>query len=301
MQALITTPQTPTGLRLDEIPDPTPGTDEVLVEIELFTVVADHFAHAATLPVGSVPGFDAVGTVVRGTGDGSGPAVGTRVATLLIGNAWAGLRAVPTGELATVPGNVDPGQAGVMLIPGVSALRAIRRLGALTGKRLLITGAAGAVGHFAIQLGRLAGAEVIASVRDLGARDRLRALGAAEVVTRLSDLSAPPHDVIDSVGGPLLAEAFDLLAEGGVIQQVGAGSGQPTTFAPYQLIGRRRRIESFYAGDGFGPDLAYLLGLMATGRLTPLDGERADWHDIEAVAQRLNAADTPRRMVVATR
>lgn len=302
MQALITDPQTPTGVRLDEVPDPRPKADEVLVEIELFTVIADHFPYAATLPVGSVAGFDAVGLVVRGTDGGSGPTVGTRVATLLTGNAWARLRAVPTGELAIVPDEVDPGQASAMLVPGLTALRVIRRLGTLTGNRLLVTGAGGAVGHFAVQLGRLAGAEVIASVRDLDDQDRVRALGATEVVTRLSDLSAPPQHVIDTVGGPLLAEAFDLLAEGGVIQHVGASSGQPTTFAPYQLVGRRRRIESFYAGDdGFGPDLAYLLDLMATGRLLPLDRERVAWHDIGAIAQRLKAPDTPRRMVVTTR
>ncbi|GAA4630550.1 hypothetical protein GCM10023196_056340 [Actinoallomurus vinaceus] len=88
-----------------------------------------------------------------------------------------------------MPEQVDSGQAATLLVPGVSALRAVRRLGALTGRRLLITGAAGAVGHFAVQLGRLAGAQVIAAVRDPGSRDRLVALGADEVVTGLGVLA----------------------------------------------------------------------------------------------------------------
>ncbi|MEU4329004.1 zinc-binding dehydrogenase [Nonomuraea dietziae] len=171
-------------------------------------------------------------------------------------------------ELAIVPERVDPGHAVTLLVSGVSALRAVRRLGALTGRRLLITGATGAVGHFAIQLGRLAGAQVIAAVRDHGTRDRLLASGADEVVIGLGEVSAPVHGVIDSVGGPLPAQAFDLLAEDGLIQQVGARSGQPTTFAPYQMVGRRRAIEGFWAGDRFEPDLAYLLDLMAAGRIT---------------------------------
>jgi NADPH:quinone reductase-like Zn-dependent oxidoreductase len=300
MQALLSDPDTSAGVRFGQAPEPVPLAGEVLIEVERFTLLARNLEHAATLPPGSIPGFDAVGVVRRAAEDGTGPAPGTRVATLMTGNAWAQLRAVPTHELAIVPEKVDSGQAATLLVPGVSALRAVRRLGALTGRRLLVTGAAGAVGHFAIQLGRLAGAQVIAAVRDPGSRDRLLALGADEVVTGLGEVSSSVHGVIDSVGGPLLAQAFDLLAEGGVIQQVGASSGQPTTFAPYQMVGRRRAIEGFLAGDRFGSDLAYLLDLLADGRLVPLDDEHAEWGDTDALAQRLRAVDAPRRIVVAT-
>ncbi|GAA3586468.1 zinc-binding dehydrogenase [Nonomuraea rosea] len=301
MQALISDPDTPAGVRLGQVPEPVPQASEVVIEVEWFTLLARNLDHAATLPAGSIPGFDAVGVVRRAAEDGTGPAPGTRVATLTTANAWAQLRAVPTHELAIVPERVDPGQAATLLVPGASALRAVRRLGALTGRRLLVTGAGGAVGHFAVQLGRLAGAHVIAAVRNSGSRDRLTALGAEEVVTGLDQVSAPVHGVIDSVGGPLLAQAFELLAEGGLIQQVGASSGQPTTFAPYQMVGRRRAIEGFWAGDRFGTDLAYLLDLLADGTLLPLDSEHATWGDIDALAQQLRAADAPRRMAVAVR
>ncbi|WP_406316450.1 zinc-binding dehydrogenase [Streptosporangium sp. NBC_01639] len=299
MQALISDPDTPAGVRLGQVPQPVPQAAEAVIEVEWFTLLARNLDHAATLPPGSIPGFDAVGTVRRAAEDGTGPAPGTRVATLMTGNAWAQLRAVSTSELAIVPEQVDSGQATTLLVPGVSALRAVRRLGALAGRRLLVTGAAGAVGHFAVQLGRLAGAYVIAAVRDPGSRDRLVGLGADEVVTELGQVSAPVHGVIESVGGPLLAQAFDLLAEDGLIQQVGASSGQPTTFAPYQMVGRRRAIEGFWAGDRFGPDLSYLLDLLAEGKLVPLNDERATWDDIDALSQRLRAADAPRRLVVA--
>lgn len=179
------------------------------------------------------------------------------MAALVVGNAWAALRAVPTSELAVVPQGVDPGLASALVMPGLSALRVIRRLGALLGRRLLVTEATGAVGHFAIQLGKLAGAEVIASVWDLASEGRLRDLGATAVVAGLSDIAAPVYGVIDTVEGPQLAEAFNLLEDGGVIQSVGSSSGQSTTFAPYQMIGpHRRRIEGFWAGNRFGSDLA---------------------------------------------
>lgn len=302
MQAIRVDPAAPSGVSLGDAPDPAPRPDEALVAVELFTIVARNFDHAARLPVGSVPGFDTVGVIVRAADDGSGPPVGTRVASAVTGNAWAALRAVPTSELAVVPTGVDPGLASALVVPGVSALRAIRRLGALLGRQLLVTGATGAVGHFAIQLGKLAGAEVIASVRDLGSESRLRDLGATAVVAGLGGIAVPVYGVIDTVGGPQLAEAFNLLEDGGVIQSVGSSSGQPTTFAPYQMIGpHRRRIEGFWAGNRFGADLAALLDLAAAGRLTLLDGERADWYDIESIARRLRAAGPPRRMIVAPR
>jgi NADPH2:quinone reductase len=299
MQALLSTPGIPAGVRFGQVAEPVPRAADAVIEVEWFTLLARTLDHAAALPAGSIPGFDAVGVVRRAAEDGTGPVPGTRVATLMTGNAWAQMRAVPTSELAIVPHRVDSGQAATLLVPGVSALRAIRRLGALTGRRVLVTGAAGAVGHFAIQLGRLAGAHLIAAVRHPASRDGLLALGADEVVTGLDQVSAPVHGVIDSVGGPLLAQAFDLLADGGLIQQVGASSGQPTTFTPYQMVGRRRAIEGFWAGDQFGRDLAYLLDLLAQGKLDPLDDERAEWGDIEALTLRLRAADAPRRMVVA--
>ncbi|WP_328398118.1 hypothetical protein [Nocardia sp. NBC_00416] len=103
MQALLASPHASAGVTFGDVPDPRPKPDQVLIEVELFPIVARALDHAATLPAGSVPGSDAVGTVVHPAADGSGPAVGTRVATLGTSAAWARLRAVPTDELAVVP------------------------------------------------------------------------------------------------------------------------------------------------------------------------------------------------------
>ncbi|HET6259246.1 MAG TPA: hypothetical protein VFE39_11400 [Pseudonocardia sp.] len=63
-----------------------------------------------------------------------------------------------------VPDEVDLGAAAAVPVAGVTALRALRRLGFLTGRRVLITGASGGVGGYAVQLAASAGAHVIASV-----------------------------------------------------------------------------------------------------------------------------------------
>jgi NADPH:quinone reductase len=301
VQAIVVDTGAPHGLSLGEVPDPVPQPDEVLLGVEHVTMVARNVAHAATLPVGTVPGFDAVGTVLRAADDGSGPPVGARVVSLRTLGAWAQLRAVSAVDLAVVPAGVEAAVAGTLATPGVSALRALRASGTILGRRILVTGAAGAVGLFAVQLACMGGATVIASVRNPCAADRLRELGAHEVAVGLDGVSAPVDVVLDTVGGPQLAEAFALLRDGGLVQAIGASSDQPTTFAPYALIGpQHRRVEGFWAGDRCGADLAELLALAAEGVLALLEGERRDWHDIDAIVGRLHGPDAPARLIVAT-
>lgn len=298
MQALLVDHDTPSQVTLGEAPEPVPGRGEVLMDVECFSIIERNLRHAAITPSGCIPGYDAVGTLVRTADDGSAPPPGTRVVTLGQGGAWAQRRAVPVAELAVVPPEVDPGLAAVLAVPGVSALRATRRLGSVLGRRVLVTGATGAVGHFAVQLARRAGAHVIASARTRDRAGHLRDLGADEVVTDLAEITSPVTGVIESVGGPLLGQAYDLLEEGGSVQSVGSGSGEPSTLRTYQLIGPHRRIEGFHAGDRFGADLAWLLGEAAAGRLALLDGERDDWTRVDDVAARLVASTHPSRAVL---
>jgi NADPH2:quinone reductase len=302
VQAIVVDTEAPHGLSLTEVPDPVPQPDEALLSIEHLTMVARNVAYAATLPVGTVPGFDAVGTVLRPAGDGSGPPVGARVVSVRAFGAWAQLRAVSAVDLAVVPAGVEAAVAGALATPGVSALRALRASGTILGRRVLVTGAAGAVGLFAVQLARMGGATVIAAVRNSCAADRLRELGAHEEVVGLDGVSAPVDVVLDTVGGPQLAEAFALLRGGGVVQAMGSSSDQPTTFAPYALIyPQHRRVEGFWAGNRFGADVAELLTLAAAGDLALLDGERHGWDDIDAIVSRLQEPDAPARLIVATR
>ena len=106
-----------------------------------------------------------------------------------------------TADLGVVPDGVDLVVAAALPAAGVTALRVVRRLGSLLGRRVLVTGASGGVGRYAVQLAALAGAHVVAQVGSVERGAGLPELGAAEVVTDLAGV-APVDGVVDNVGGP---------------------------------------------------------------------------------------------------
>ena len=207
MRALVHDPDTPYGLRLGEAPDPEPGPSDAIVHVAATSL---NFGEVAFLrervAPGAVAGWDASGTVVAAAADGSGPPAGARVATFGSSGAWAQQRAASTGELAVLPDAVEFGAAAALPVAGVTALRALRRLGSVVGRRVLITGASGGVGRFAVQLAARAGAHVVAAVGSPARGDGLAQLGASEVVVGLDDVAEPVHAALDNVGGHVLAE-----------------------------------------------------------------------------------------------
>jgi NADPH:quinone reductase-like Zn-dependent oxidoreductase len=280
MRALTYDPAAPQGLALADVPDPVPGDGQALVAVRAVALNFGELAYLAqSRQPGEVPGWDAAGTVLRPAADGTGPAGGTPVVTFGWAGAWAQLRAVDVAELAAVPDGVDLGEASALPVAAVTALRALRRLGPVIGRRVLVTGASGGVGRFAVQLAARAGAHVIAAVGSPARGEGLTELGADEVLTSLDDLGEPVFGVLENVGGPLLAETFTHTAEGGRVVSIGQASQQPTTidFEAQRQLGGNRAIEPFTVGAGFGPDLGYLAGLLALGELDPQIGWRGSW------------------------
>jgi NADPH:quinone reductase len=294
MQALVVDPDVPARLRLGDAPDPVPGPDQALISVWHSSLNAAELYFAGISDPGAVLGFDAAGVVVAAAADGSGPAVGARVVSFGGRGGWAELRAVDTADLAVVPDAVDLAEAATLPVAGGTALRALEQAGPTVGRRVLVTGASGGVGSFAVQLAALGGAHVIASV---GAPERGRGLdklGAAEVVVGLKGVHEHVDIVIDQVGGPQMVAAYALLAPGGTLQSVGWASGQAAVFPPGSTLGSPapRTIGSVYNGSGLTDrhrQLTTLVDLLASGRLIAPVGWRGSWQRIVDAAEALSA------------
>lgn len=286
MRALVIDHCAPGGLRVADVPDPVPGPDEILVRTTAISLNYGELPHTgnAAATEGTVPGWDAAGTVERAAASGAGPRAGDRVVTWGWSGGWAELRAVHVGELAVLPDEVDFVRAAALPVAGLTALRALRRAGVRPGHRVAVTGASGGVGHFAVQLARLQGAEVVAVVGDPARGAGLAELGAERVVTKPEEIEDPVDVLLDNVGGPLLGALLGHMAEGGTVISIGAASGQDTPLAPYQLVGKRLTLVGHQDGGRSAADLDHLARLVADGRLKVSVSRVADWQAAGEVA-----------------
>ena len=290
MRAVIYDPQARANLRLADVDEPAAAESEAVIQVRATALNFGevHFLDRMRKP-GEVPGWDAAGVVVQAAADGSGPPVGSRVVGFHGAGGWAQRRTVPTENLAILPNSVEFGPAAALPVAGVTALQALRRLGPVVGRRVLITGASGGVGRFAVQLAARAGAHVVAAVGSEARGAGLRDLGAAEVVVGLADITERVFGVLDNVGGQMLAEAFSLVGDGGSAQSIGMASNQPTTidFEAERLSGAQKSLEPFTVRTPFGADLGYLVALLAAGEIDPQIGLRSSWNEVSDAAAAL--------------
>lgn len=164
-------------LRLNDVPEPSPGAGEVVVEFEASTInPADEKIRNGSIPprAGSAPwtlGYDLVG-VVAGRGPGADRyAVGTRVfgmsAMAFTGHGtWSELVRLPEDSVGSAPEGVGPAVAAQLPLAGLTGYQAIQGLDPAPGAAVLVVGAAGAIGRFAAQILRHRGAVVHALVRN---------------------------------------------------------------------------------------------------------------------------------------
>jgi NADPH:quinone reductase-like Zn-dependent oxidoreductase len=285
---LIVDRSVPGGLRIGEVPEPVPAPNQALVRITATSLNYGEVKHGIeTAEEGTVLGWDAAGVVVQAAADGSGPAVGTPVVTLEEGGGWAELRAVRTDWIGVVPEHAEPGAISTIPVAAGTALRTLHRIGPILGRRILVTGATGGVGRYAVQLARLGGAHVIASTGDPAKHgEALRALGAHEVVSGPAQAGGGLDGVLDMVGGPQLVEAFDQMGAGGTLVAVGHSTGEGENFpfgAMFSGPGRdNRSIVTFMLlfCDGLDRDLTWLAQQVAGGVLSPEITWRGGWDDV---------------------
>jgi NADPH:quinone reductase len=290
MLALVTTPNGTAPVELRDVPEPAPAANEALVEVRAFSLNRGELRLMQTRPEGWRPGQDIGGVVLRQAADGGGPGAGMRVVALTDNAGWAQRAAVPAHRLATLPDNVGFEEAAALPVAGLTALRTLRHGAPLLGKRVLVTGAAGGVGHMAVQIAARSGAHVTAVV---GAPERGRHVrGAEAIVDGIDKADGRFGLILEAAGGASLAAAIARIEAKGTIVIFGNSSGEPTSinfrdFAEHP----NARVQSFSyftsePEERFAPDLALLASLVADGSLKPALVE-SSWRDLARIGPQL--------------
>lgn len=213
-------------LRIDEVPDPSPGPGEVLVHLSHAGVnpidvrLRDGGAGRVELPF--VPGCDGVGHTDKGPVVVYGAGLGLRRA-----GTYAERVVVPDTGVVRLPDGVDPVQAAGIGLAGVTAWSLVGP-DVSTSDRVLVLGASGGVGTLAVQLARSAGATVWAQSTNPADAETL---GAPRVVACDADglrdavRELEPTVVLDGLGGPYTGAAVKAVANGGRITVFGVAAG----------------------------------------------------------------------------
>ncbi|RPE34597.1 zinc-binding dehydrogenase [Kitasatospora cineracea] len=273
-----------------EVPQPEPRPGEVLVKVDAFSVNRGETFLLEDPPPHWRPGKDVAGLVVQAAADGTGPAVGQRVVAHPPGAGWAEYAAVRTDALAVLPERLAAPTAAALPLAGLTALRLLRAAGPVTGRRLLLTGASGGVGHYVTELAAAAGAQLTVVTANAERGSRLRELGAAEVVHEVAGARGPYDLVLESTGGAELPRALALLAPRGRLLWFGQASREPVRLDFFALLNGpvSATVRHFSYADvdhPDGDDLRTLVRLTEQGRLRPELGLVDDWrHTAEAIA-----------------
>ncbi|KQX12175.1 alcohol dehydrogenase [Streptomyces sp. Root431] len=279
MQRLMPTGEAARPVAFAEVPQAEPEPHEALIKVEAFAPNrGETFLLEAPRP-GLLPGKDVAGLVVQEAADGSGPGIGTRVVGHPAQGGWAEYAAVPTHSLAVLPDGIDLVRAAALPLAGITALRLLRTAGSLTGRRVLLTGASGGVGHYVTELAVGAGADLTAVTATPERGARLAELG-ARVVHDVAAAQGPFDVVLESTGGPDLPLALSKVRPGGTLVWFGQASRTPVTLDFFHLLGGPERVtirHFHYAGAPYDSDLSALVRLVEQGRLHPEIGRVADW------------------------
>ena len=304
-RAVVVDLEAPGRLVVRPVPDPVPDRGEAVVRVKAISLNRGEVRRSGMAPAGWRPGWDLAGTVERAAADGSGPRVGARVVGLLSEGAWAERVTVPTHALAELPDKVPFSQAATFPVAGLTALYALAKRGQILARRVLVTGATGGVGDFAVQLARLGGAHVTASVRRGDQSATVRQLGAHEVVVGDEIPPAPKYDlVIESVGGRTLGTALAALERGGMCVTLGVSASAEVSFDTRTFFATgRTTLYGFYlfvelGNDPAGDGLRRLGELVAAGQIAPHISLERPWADVGQVAQDLMARRFPGKAVL---
>ena len=263
----------PEVLRLEDVPDPEPGRGEVLVEVRASSVnpIDYKIRNGGFIPPDQLPitlGRDISG-IVRRCGPGERKfEPGQAIYAMLPSDrgGYAERVAIPESVCARKPERLDFVQAAAVPLAALTAWQGLFDHGRLEqGQVVLIHGAAGGVGHFAVQFARARGAQVIAtcSAEDKGF---VLSLGAKQVIDykaeRFEDEVEKVDLVFDLIGGDTQARSFAVVRQGGAIVST---LQEPNK----QKLAERGARGAHYHAQANGDQLEQIGRLIDSGRVTP--------------------------------
>jgi NADPH:quinone reductase-like Zn-dependent oxidoreductase len=291
----------PSVLRIDEIARPTPKANEVLVQVHASTVTSGdvrlratrcpavfwlpiRLAFGLTRPRNPVPGMEFAGVVA---------AVGAAVSRFRVGDPVFGMRigganaeylvAAETGAIAVTPDKLSFEQAAATPFGALSALEFVRDFARIKpGHTVLIHGASGAVGVFAVQLARHFGAHVTGVCSGANV-DLVKSIGADVVIdytkTDFSKGDARYDVILDTVGGTSFSRSKRVLAANGRHVFVDVGLTQLLQVLWTALGPGKRAICGFSEGNSQA-DLLEINHLIETGKIKPVIDRTYTLHEI---------------------
>ncbi|MFJ7214037.1 zinc-dependent alcohol dehydrogenase family protein [Amycolatopsis sp. NPDC098790] len=301
----------PEGLAVIDLPDPEPGPGQVLVATEAIgvggvdAVILSGALAAYGFEPGHVLGGEIAGTVTA-AGDGVDPSwLGRRVwAFAGVGGGYAEQAVAPAETLVPLPETLSPVDAVTLGSSGFVAHFALRHAHFAPGESVLVRGAAGGIGIMAVQLAAKAGAiAVTTSSPERG--QRLRELGATQVLDRAAGGPDTYDVILDVVAGPELPGFFAKLKPNGRMVAVGVVAGEPPADFGKELLTAFRRSLSFatFSADTIPwadrrPVAADLFAAATRGELTSVVHEVLPLEDAVTAHRKLRDGEVFGRIVL---
>src|SRR5215510_8369310 len=318
----------PDVIEVVDAPLPTAGRSEVRVRVLASSVeytdvtIRRHvYAQTAALRPPFVLGYDVVGEIDQ-LGDGvCGFQLGERVADMTVVGSNAGYRTLRASDLTRVPAAVDAAEAAALILSWTTAYQLLHRVArAERGQRVLVHGAAGAVGQALLALGRLAGLELWGTARGEHAA-LIRELGGAPIDYQREDFTCVlpgGFDVVfDGIGEEGYRRSFTALKRGGLLCAYGYSAGVQAHRRLLTMLmwiarlylwkwlpgGKRARFYSINVMRArhpawFREDLERLFGLLATCAIRPRVAERISFDEVAEAHRCLEAGGLEGKLVL---
>lgn len=273
----------PELLDVVEVAKPVPAAGEVLLRVKAAALTPDeltwpetwyiHGDSAQPRPRPIILGHEVSGIVEAVGGEVTAFHVGNEVYGLPridLGGVWAEYAVVPSNHIALRPRSVSHEESAALSLSALTAWQALFKQGNLqAGQRILIHGAAGGVGNYAVQLAHLQGAYVIA-VASGQHRETLLSLGADEVIDyTTTNFAETAHDIdfiFDMVGASVIEASFKLLKPEGTY--VGIATNAYTQVSKYAELYQKKGVG--FIVEANTDDLTQLARFTDQGQLKPL-------------------------------